>query len=68
MEKKGLVCRESGKDRRERRVCLTTQGGRVLEKTRSAWLSAQEKVTQKIGKQKLERLMADLSAVVDCCK
>ncbi len=68
LEKKGLVCLECGKDRRERRVCLTPQGGRVLEKTHSAWLSAQEKVIKKIGKKKLERLMADLSDVVDCCK
>lgn len=68
LEKKGLVCLEPGKDRRQRRVCLTKQGGRVLEKTRASWASAQEKVARKMGKEKLERMIADLSAVVDCCR
>ena len=68
LEKKGLICLESGKDRRERRVCLTKQGERALEKTRPAWVAAQGRVIRKIGREKFERLISDLSAVVDCCK
>ena len=68
LEKKGLICLEPGKDRRQRRVCLTKQGGRVLEKTHASWASAQEKVARKMGKEKLERMIADLSDVVDCCR
>ena len=64
LEKKGLVCLESGKDRRERRVCLTKRGRRVLEETRPAWGSVQGKMIRRIGKGRLDRLGADLSAVV----
>lgn len=68
LEKKGLICPESGKDRRERLVCLTKKGEQALKETKAAWAAAQEKVVKRIGKQKLERLLADLSSVVDCCK
>jgi len=64
LEKKGLVCLEPGKDRRERRVCLTKRGGRVLEETRPAWAAVQEKMIRRIGKGRFERLVSDLSAVV----
>lgn len=64
LERKGMICLEPGKDRRERRVCLTKAGGRALQESQPAWSSIQQKMVQKIGSQRFERLLQDLSAVV----
>ncbi len=68
LERKGLVCLECGDDRRERRVCMTHRGGRILRAAMPAWTQVQKKVIRRIGRKRFERLMGYLSAVVGAAK
>lgn len=64
LEKKGLVCVELGSDRREHRICLTKKGEQVVQMAYPKWAAVQQKVVRRIGKQRHERLMADLLEMV----
>lgn len=68
LEKKELICLECGIDRRERRVCLTKRGSQVLEVTGPKWARVQQKMIRRIGRERFERLLADLSVVVGAAK
>lgn len=68
LERKGLIGLECGQDRRERRVCLTQRGSRVLQTVRPAWIRVQEKVIHRVGRRRFERIVSDLSAVIEAAQ
>ncbi|NVE94802.1 MarR family transcriptional regulator [Altererythrobacter sp. JGD-16] len=49
LEKDGLVLRELGEDRRERRITLTRQGQNRLEQAQPLWAKAQSRLIAAIG-------------------
>ena len=66
---KPLVARElmqiaPGADRRSRVVTLTTAGRDLLQTAWPHWSVAQDRVVAGLGRQRWQRLLADLSAVV----
>lgn len=64
LEKQGLIRIEVGEDRRERQVTLTTRGHQALAGAFPLWEQAQARVAQGLGQERLQRLLADLSAAV----
>ena len=68
LKKKDLVCLETGKDKRERRVCITPRGERVLRQTQPEWASVQSGVIRRMGRKRFERFMEDLSEVIKAAR
>src|SRR5262249_8987987 len=64
LERQRLVSIETGKDRRERRVNLTTKGAQLITRALPLWQKAQAQIVQGLGQQRLQRLLEDLSAAV----
>ena len=65
LEKQGLLHVTLGKnDRREREVTLTGSGQAILEKALPLWRDVQKKFEKKLGQDRFERLLEDLSATV----
>jgi len=64
LERQGLVSIESGEDRRERKVNLTTRGMQVMSRALPLWEKAQAQVAKGLGQERLQRLLGDLTAVV----
>jgi DNA-binding MarR family transcriptional regulator len=65
MEKPGLVSVAPGEDRRTRWVTITESGSAVLLKAYPLWQQAQAKMKESMGEERLQALMADLSALID---
>ena len=65
LEKLGLLRIRSGKDRREREVSITKRGEIILTKGYPLWKKAQGKVIKGLGQERVNRLLKDLSAVVN---
>jgi DNA-binding MarR family transcriptional regulator len=65
MEKQGLVSVVPGEDRRTRRVAITESGSAVLLETYPLWQQAQTKIKENMGEERLQVLMADLSALIE---
>jgi len=64
LEGKGLVYFEPGEDRREREVSLTKKGQEVLIKAYPLWKKIQDRVKDVMGKNRVDQLLDDLSAVL----
>jgi DNA-binding MarR family transcriptional regulator len=60
MERRGLVRVTPGDDRRTRKVALTEEGAGALKNALPLWRSAQTKIEQKFGRERLQRLVAEL--------
>ena len=54
---------EPGKDRRERRLELTGAGRSQLDRTTTAWERAQRRLKDRIGSERFEALLRELSAL-----
>ncbi|NOT12598.1 MAG: winged helix-turn-helix transcriptional regulator [Methylococcaceae bacterium] len=65
MEKQGLVNVVPGEDRRTRCVTITESGSAVLLEAYPLWQHAQDKIRESMGEERLQALMADLSALID---
>ena len=65
MEKQGLVNVAPGEDRRTRWVTITEPGSAVLLEAYPLWQQAQSKIRESMGEERLQALMADLSALID---
>ena len=65
LERAGLVRRRPGRDRRERQIVLTQRGHQRLAPARRLWADAQAVVAGQLGRERLGRLLADLTATVD---
>ena len=68
LEHKGLVAMERGEDRREHRLAITARGQAMLRRSYPTWERVQGRIERRIGKARMERLLADLSAVVEAAK
>ena len=64
LEKQGYVAITEGEDRREREVAITERGRKVLAKAYPFWKEAQEKMAGRLGQERFERLLSDLSKMV----
>ena len=64
LEKQGLVRISAGKDRREREIAVTSAGEELLTRAYPLWQRAQTKMVNMLGQHRLNRLLSDLSAVV----
>jgi len=63
LERKGWIRTRLGKDRRERRIELTTEGRAKLARATPAWARAQRRVLAQIGRERLDGLIAELTAI-----
>jgi len=64
LARKGFITIQSGEDRREREVSLTTPGHEILQKAVPLWTRAQAQIHEGLGKEKLENLLCDLTETV----
>jgi len=62
--KQRLIHIEAGEDRRMRRVSLTEEGEQTLQGAWPLWQTAQARVEQALSRERLDKLLAELSAVV----
>jgi DNA-binding MarR family transcriptional regulator len=66
MQREGWVRVAPGReDKRSREISLTKKGVKQLEQAVPLWQEAQRRVTQALGDSRLERMLGDLTAVVD---
>ena len=63
LERLGFVGINSGRDRRQRRVTITTKGKDVLKQALPLWQDVQEDMVTRIGTDKWERLLSGLREV-----
>lgn len=61
LEEQGLIHVESGEDRRERQVTLTSRGRRALAEAFPLWDEAQAKIVKGFGQERLQHLHAELA-------
>jgi DNA-binding MarR family transcriptional regulator len=64
LERDGFVASETGEDRRVRELALTPKGHRKLAEGSALWNRAQERLREKIGNERFERLVADMGEVI----
>ena len=64
MERDGFVASEQGEDRRVRELALTPKGHRKLAEAGRLWAQAQDKLREKLGADRFERLLADMGEVL----
>jgi DNA-binding MarR family transcriptional regulator len=64
LEKKGLIKVVSGDDQRTRIVTLTAHGKEVLSKALPLWEKAQARVIKRLGQERWNSLMTNLSEMV----
>lgn len=66
LEREGLLSVAPGKDdQRSREVSLTSKGLKKLELALPLWKEAQHRIKQALGVSRLDRMLGDLTAVVD---
>jgi len=68
IEKKGLIRMLAGEDLRERNVYLTERGEGAVAKGISLWEEAQTRLTEQLGEERVERLLNDLSLLVEAAR
>ena len=61
LEKKGLVRIKTGKDRRFKEISVTKKGADSLAVARPLWVQAQKYVVTRMGKNRMDHLIAGLS-------
>lgn len=64
MEREGFVASETGEDRRVKELALTPKGHRKLAEAGRLWVTAQESLAAKIGRERFDRLLDDMGEVV----
>ncbi len=57
MRRRGWVAKRAGKDRRERRLSLSTAGRRQLQRANSAWEKAQMRLRHQLGTDQWDGLL-----------
>jgi DNA-binding MarR family transcriptional regulator len=68
LEKEGLVSIRHGDDQRVREVSLTARGRHALAGAHPYWKKAQQMLSRRFGKGKLDRLLSDLTETVDAAR
>lgn len=64
MERDGFVTSAPGEDRRVRELVLTAKGHRKLAEAGRLWAEAQDKLRARIGVERFDRLLADMTEVL----
>jgi DNA-binding MarR family transcriptional regulator len=64
LEDAGLVRTRPGADRRVREIFLTTAGEEKLQQALPLWREAQSQMRRSLGRDRLERLLSDLSTTL----
>lgn len=64
MERRGLIRGVPGEDRREYRWSITAAGRKVLEGARPRWERIQKRFRERLGEQRWELLLDELTTVV----
>ncbi len=70
LQRKGLIAPEPGTDRRQHRLIITDQGRHIMDRVYPMWKGVQGNLTKRLGAERLERLLSDLSTLVEtvkCC-
>ncbi|SRR5579883_639339 len=65
LTQQGWVRIEVGKDQRTRLVHLTPEGEETLNQALKLWKTAQQRVIQLLGEERVDRLLQDMSDAVD---
>jgi DNA-binding MarR family transcriptional regulator len=68
LEQQGLIQVDMGNDRREREVSLTDRGREVLAHVYPIWKEVQAEVAKRFGSERLARLLAELSALIEVAR
>lgn len=68
LEKQGLIAIAPGSDRRVREVSLTAKGHEALERAYPLWRQAQARIAERLGGERMEHLLGDLSATVEAIR
>jgi DNA-binding MarR family transcriptional regulator len=68
LEQQGFIRVDLGNDRRERQVRLTVRGREVLAHVYPIWKEVQAEVAERFGSERLARLLAELSALVEVAR
>ena len=63
LSKQDLVQSREGEDRRTRLVVLTQEGQEALRRAWPLWQEAQARIEQTLGRERLDALLSELSAV-----
>lgn len=63
LERAGWVATAAGADRRTRQVLLTDEGRQALGRALPLWRTAQERVGERFGQERLAALRAELAAL-----
>ena len=64
LEKQGFVQVDGGSDKRIRTVRLTAQGRAALHAALPLWEQVQQRLIEKLGPERLERMLEDLSVAI----
>jgi len=65
LQKQGLLCVQVGRDHREREVVVTEKGRWLAAKAYPLWVKVQAKIRRIVGEECVDRLLKDLSRVLD---
>ena len=65
LEKQGLIAIQTGEDRRMKIVTITKKGMSVLRKVIPKWEQAQIEMETRLGSKKFDKLINDLSQIVN---
>ena len=68
LAKQGLVKVVEGDDRRVRVVELSREGRGALAKALPLWEQAQSRIVEGLGKERLDNMLKDLSALVELAR
>ncbi|MDQ7783256.1 MAG: MarR family winged helix-turn-helix transcriptional regulator [Desulfomonilaceae bacterium] len=63
LQRKGLIVVKEGDDKRQRRICITPEGERVLASAFPIWRKVQTEVEEAIGAEKWDGLLTGLHEV-----
>ncbi|MFQ5660670.1 MAG: MarR family winged helix-turn-helix transcriptional regulator [Gammaproteobacteria bacterium] len=64
LQRQQLITIKPGEDRRQKIVAITRKGISLLKKIMPGWEKAQQKLERKLGSEKFDNLITDLSEVV----
>lgn len=65
LEERGLISSTPGRNQRVHELCITDQGGKVLEAATAHWEAAQKQIESFLGQDKLDALLGLLHELQD---
>lgn len=68
LAREGLIEMRSGEDKREKLLILTSKGEVAFQRGYVLWKAAQDRVIKRLGKARIESLIADMSLAAQAAK